>query len=1067
MRTTREGLASAALLTVVSIVLLLGGCGDDNPGTPLVPCATPTFEPAPGIFERPVLITIRCETPGAEIRYTTNGSDPDEESLLYSNPFAISTTLTLKARAWKEGFTASEVATGSYAIHCAIALTAPLGGEVLPSGSSYTISWMSTVCAGPILIELLLNDAVCDTIASGASDTGGFDWVVEGCEGGEDGYRIRVTDIPSGATDQSDNPFSISTLCRITVTEPSEDATWRAEELHTIRWATSGSCGGLFRIDLLVDESACRTIAEAALGDSFDWEAAQCGAVSAGYRIRVTDLQSGASDLSEGSFSIPPLQPPACSIMVIDPAGGEEWLEETGYYIRWISSDCSDLVRIDLLRDGVACSTVAESTVDDGTFMWIAGRCDHEEDGYRIRVSDLRSSASGSSAGDFSIPGPLCVIDLLAPDGAEEWMQGTEQTIQWTTFECGDSVSIDLLDGATPCREIAASTPNDGSFPWTVERCASEDGYRIQVTDLRSGSFGRSARTFLIPLPPCDLELVSPNGGESWQEGTDHEITWNAVSCVTDVRIELHRDGLLCRTIEEHAPNTGRFAWNPVRCGAEETGYAIRIVDLAGDDTDASDATFSIPAPPPCRPMVTSPAAGTVWLEGTPHDILWEPSTCDELVRIELQRSGDPCLTIAASTPNDGSFDWTARQCATTEDGYKIRVTGIESEEAGESEQTFSIVRSARSPSATPQGARRSPRHPRARSSGREEVRAAARYGSSCSETTPFARRSRRRTSNDGAFEWVPAPCDEEEDGYRIRVTDPATGVERLVVRAVPHRQVRATASTSPNGGESWVEGTAQEIRWSSSNCGGTVDIELLRNGTPCKTIASTTSNDGVYVWSSVDLWGCSREENGYTIRVTDTRTGRSDDSDAPFTIPIRRLTILSPAGGEDYETGSEQTITWTSENCDGNVSIYPLLRERYAESRSPRARRTTVPSTWTPSLPCDESCGYSILVLRPLGGLRWILPGLLHLFRFVPARRHLAERRRDLAGEHDARDHLGHGRLHRSGQDRTASHRRALQADHGEHARRRQLLVDRRQLRPPRRLLDSRHRLLRRLGHE
>ncbi len=956
MRGSRTGLGYPALLAVVSLVILFGGCGDDSPSRPLDPCATPTFEPAPGVYDRPVTITMLSETPGATIRYTTDGSEPDEESQVYSHPFAISTTLTLRAGAWKEGFSPSEIATGGYTIRCVIDLTAPLGGEVLPSGSTFTISWTSTVCTGPVRIELLLNDAVCDTIASGATDSGSFDWIVQGCHGVEGAYRIRVTDIPSGAADQSDNSFAISTHCRITVIDPSGGEIWQAGNPHTIRWTTAGVCGSLFRVDLLVDGVPCLALAEAAVGDSLVWEAEQCNGLNGGYRIRVSDPQSEASGSSATSFSISPPPPPACSILVITPAGGEEWLEGTGYEIRWVSFDCSDLVRIDLLREGLPCSTLAASTEDDGTFIWFAARCDGAESGYRVKVSDLRTSASGSSAGDFSIPAAPCSLDLTSPDGGEIWMQGTTHPISWNSSACGDSVRLELLAGGAPCLVIAGSTPNDGSFSWSVEGCVSQSGYSVRVLDLDSGAGDASAGPFTIPLPPCDLELVSPNGGESWQEGTDHEITWNAAYCVTDVRIELLRQGLPCETLAEHAPNTGRFPGNPVRCGTDETGYAIRIIDLSGDDSDVSDATFSIPAPPPCRPQVTSPAAGERWLEGTSHEILWEPSTCDASVRIELLRTGVFCLTISNATENTGSFPWTARQCATTEDGYKVRVTGIESGEAGESEQTFSISPECELAVTYPAGGEALAEESSSQiqwtrwgSCGGTVRIELLRNDSVCATIAAEA-------PNTGVADWNPTLCDEEEEGYRIRITDTATGSAGS--SPDPFRIVKCGLQViSPNGGESWTEATAREILWSPSSCGETVDIELLRNGVPCGTVAFSTTNNGSLSWT---VRGCGDEEVGYTIRITDTRTGRSDESDAPFTIPIRRLTILSPAGGENYAVGSEQTITWTSSNCEGNVQIVLICGEgEYYELVESTENDGSF--TWTSWLPCDAACGYRI----------------------------------------------------------------------------------------------------------
>jgi hypothetical protein len=52
-------------------------------------------------------ISLACETEGAEIRYTLNGAEPDQNSELYRAPFKIGRTTLLKMKAWHPGLTTS------------------------------------------------------------------------------------------------------------------------------------------------------------------------------------------------------------------------------------------------------------------------------------------------------------------------------------------------------------------------------------------------------------------------------------------------------------------------------------------------------------------------------------------------------------------------------------------------------------------------------------------------------------------------------------------------------------------------------------------------------------------------------------------------------------------------------------------------------------------------------------------------------------------------------------------------------------------------------------------------
>ena len=76
--------------------------------------ATPTFSPAGGTYTEAQSVTISCATEGSTICYTTDGTEPNENSMQYSVPLTISTTTTLKAKAYKSGYTASPTASATY-----------------------------------------------------------------------------------------------------------------------------------------------------------------------------------------------------------------------------------------------------------------------------------------------------------------------------------------------------------------------------------------------------------------------------------------------------------------------------------------------------------------------------------------------------------------------------------------------------------------------------------------------------------------------------------------------------------------------------------------------------------------------------------------------------------------------------------------------------------------------------------------------------------------------------------------------------------------------------------------
>jgi len=83
--------------------------GGGNPTTSL-----PTFNPPLGTYYSTQNVEISCATEASTIYYTTNGIDPTDASTEYTDPIELSSTTTIKAIAYAEGYDPSEVATAVY-----------------------------------------------------------------------------------------------------------------------------------------------------------------------------------------------------------------------------------------------------------------------------------------------------------------------------------------------------------------------------------------------------------------------------------------------------------------------------------------------------------------------------------------------------------------------------------------------------------------------------------------------------------------------------------------------------------------------------------------------------------------------------------------------------------------------------------------------------------------------------------------------------------------------------------------------------------------------------------------
>lgn len=87
-----------------------------GPYSPIDRVAAPQFSLPQGHYESAITVSISTSTEGTTIRYTLDGSEPNENSPIYVQPIYISDTTTLKAKAFKSGMEASVTVAATYFI---------------------------------------------------------------------------------------------------------------------------------------------------------------------------------------------------------------------------------------------------------------------------------------------------------------------------------------------------------------------------------------------------------------------------------------------------------------------------------------------------------------------------------------------------------------------------------------------------------------------------------------------------------------------------------------------------------------------------------------------------------------------------------------------------------------------------------------------------------------------------------------------------------------------------------------------------------------------------------------
>lgn len=290
----------------------------------------------------------------------------------------------------------------------------------------------------------------------------------------------------------------------ITVTSPNGGEVWYANSSRTITW-TSQNFTGNVKIELSTNggTSYSTIVASTANTGAYAWTVPNTPSTTC--RIRISDAADGnPMDISNANFTI---APEPIDLVVTSPNGGEVWYASSTQTITWTATVYSGNVKIELSVDGgITYTVVTASTPNDGSYDWVVPPSYSTQ--CRIRISDAADGDPADvSNANFEISAVPPDLQVLSPNGGENWIIGTQQEIRWTGPGAGVMPFVNIyysVDDGLTWSIIVLSTANDGSFMWTVPAQITTKA-RIRVedidglpTDMSNNVFSISALVNLI-----------------------------------------------------------------------------------------------------------------------------------------------------------------------------------------------------------------------------------------------------------------------------------------------------------------------------------------------------------------------------------------------------------------------------------------------------------------------------------------------------------------------------------------------------------------------------------------
>ena len=365
----------------------------------------------------------------------------------------------------------------------------------------------------------------------------------------EDSRNISTNDI-----DLYGNIWSTTSEKSLVLESPNGNEVWVVGTQQEISWKSEGIGSVEVKIEYSTDYGATFNLINFQTNTDgsniYNWTVPNTPSTQCLVKISA----GGLSDYSDLVFTIN--EPPR--ITIVEPNGGESWIAGEQQQIKWESANVGSYdVQLEYSTDnGTTYKFIDFVTNIDGlnTYNWEVPNTPSNQ--CLVKVSVL--GISDNSDAIFTITGiPKITVD--SPNGGEVFISNIIpqelMEIKWISKNFDNPVRIDIeyfTQNLKWSRVIAENTPNDGSYE-TVYWGPNNLYYpkimqaRIRVADANKNAPGEpedgkiydwSNSSFTIKEHE-GLSIISPNGGEVWEYGSQHEIKWISNNISNTVTIAL------------------------------------------------------------------------------------------------------------------------------------------------------------------------------------------------------------------------------------------------------------------------------------------------------------------------------------------------------------------------------------------------------------------------------------------------------------------------------------------------------------------------------------------------
>ncbi len=498
-------------------------------------------------------------------------------------------------------------------------------------------------------------------------------------------------------------------------------------------------------------------------------------------------------------------------------------------------------------------------------------------------------------------------IEVTEPNGGETWVVGTTQTVTWTSDNIS-TVAIDYsTDDGTSWLPVVSSVPaSGGSYQWSVPATPSTQ-CRIRISSAVDPTVSDMSDAVFTIEQPGGLTLLRPNGGEVFTVGDTEAIQWSGtVTGKVDLFFSTDNGATWNQAATGVDAASGSYAWTVPNAPSTECFMRVRSEDDPSV-LDVSDAAFTIEAPAP-EITVVEPNGGEVLTAGNSFTLQWyAPATT--LLTIDYSFNGGGSWERIADSVDatTGQMAWTVPSTPSTDCLLRIRdVTDPALEDVSDGYFEIRILRDLRV--IRPNGGEvwyvSDTNRISWQSSGIAEV--SLEYSTDDGASWAVVRQAVPASA--GRHDWVIPDTPSKQCRVRVTATDDGslTDISNAMFEISRRPELVLIA---PDGGERWMVGSRENIRWTASSV-SYVNLDFSSDA----GLSWTRIAERFPAFRQTLIWDVPEVVSTQClVRLTDVDGHAEDVSDAVFEIYDAPLRVVTPNGGEMWDVGASRYITWTS----------------------------------------------------------------------------------------------------------------------------------------------------------